>query len=314
MNDFNPHIDAFLDMLFAERNSAKNTRAAYEKDLACVNEFCLQKCKTDIVKAYEDDLRDYLKSLSQFSKRTHARKLSAIKQFYKFLCSENIREDNPSKFIDAPKMELAIPKCLSEKEVNSLFESASKYQGDEGIRLRAMLELLYSLGLRVSELVGLPLRAIQFERNIILVKGKGSKERIVPIGKPAVKAVKEWLSVRKKILGDKDKASQFLFPSMTFKSGAKTSFKLNSHITRQRFFQILKELAALASINPEKLSPHVVRHAFATHLLERGADLRSLQSMLGHADIATTQIYTHLANEHLMKTVLEHHPLVKIRS
>ncbi|MCL2474326.1 MAG: site-specific tyrosine recombinase XerD [Alphaproteobacteria bacterium] len=311
MPDFHPQTDAFLDMMFAEKNAAKNTRAAYAADLAYARDFFLKKCKTDITGACEEDIKKYLKSLSKYAVRTHARKLSVLRQFYKFLCSEKIREDNPTRFIDAPKKGMALPKCLSEKDVDGLFNAAYKYKGDEGVRLRAMLELLYSSGLRVTELVGLPLRSIQFERGVVFVRGKGDKERIVPIGKPAMKAVKEWLGVRKRILGDKANSSPFLFPSMTFKYESKPSFKTAAHITRQRLFQLLKELAQGAGIDPNRLSPHVVRHAFATHLIEHGADLRSVQSMLGHSDIATTQIYTHLANEHLMKTVIEHHPLAK---
>ena len=311
MSGFHPQIDAFLDMMFAEKNAAKNTRAAYNRDLTHAKDFFLKKCKTDITKACEEDIKKYLKSLTEYSARTHSRRLSALRQFYKFLCSEKIREDNPTRFIDAPKRGQVLPKCLSEKDVDDLLNAAYNYKGDEGVRLRAMLELLYSSGLRVTELVGLPVRAVQFERGIVFVRGKGDKERIVPVGEPAIKAIKEWLGVRKRLLGDKVNSSPFLFPSLTFKCEGASRVKSFKHITRQRLFQLLKELAIGAGINPKNLSPHVVRHAFATHLIEHGADLRSVQSMLGHSDIATTQIYTHLANEHLIKTVIEHHPLAK---
>jgi len=167
-----------------------------------------------------------------------------------------------------------------------------------------MLELLYAAGLRVTELVSLPVHAIQFDRSVVLVRGKGSKERIVPLGDPALKAVQEWLLLRKKILGN-DRASPYLFPSLM---RGKTA-----PMTRQRLFQLLKQLALAAGLDPKRLSPHVVRHAFATHLIEHGADLRSVQSMLGHADIATTQIYTHMANDRLARTVAEHHPLAQCK-
>ena len=174
--------------------------------------------------------------------------------------------------------------------------------GFEGARLHAMLELLYACGLRVSELMGLPVDAVQFERGLVQVKGKGGKERIVPMGEPAIKAVKAWLPYRKIMLSEGD-FSHYLFPSRH--GGHATP------LTRQRFFQLLKDIGLKAGINPKRLSPHVLRHAFATHLIEHGADLRSVQTMLGHADIATTQIYTHVASDRLAKTVEQHHPLAK---
>jgi integrase/recombinase XerD len=242
--------------------------------------------------------------------------LSALRQFFRFLCSENIRKEDPTRSIDAPKLGRVLPKYLSEKEVARLLDAVGNYPGDDGLRLRVMLELLYAAGLRVTELVSLPTSAIQFDRCLVLVKGKGGKERVVPLGEPALKAVREWLEVKKKDekkskeeagglrkkIGSGIPSSPYLFPSPTRK---------NAPITRQRLFQLLKQLALAAKLDPKRLSPHVVRHAFATHLIEHGADLRSVQSMLGHADIATTQIYTHVASDRLSRTVTEHHPMAR---
>ncbi|MDD3371378.1 MAG: site-specific tyrosine recombinase XerD [Alphaproteobacteria bacterium] len=297
-------IDAFLDMMSAERNASANTRAAYARDLSDACSFLARK-KIGLADAGEDDLRAYLLSLGKNAPRTQARRLSALRQFFKFLCSENRRKEDPTRFIDPPKLGRPLPKCLTEKEVGLLLRTVANYPGDEGVRLRAMLELLYAAGLRVSELVGLPVVGIQFDRCVVLVRGKGDKERVVPLGEPALEAIRQWLPVRKKMLGEK-RASPFLFPSHA--RGKVAS------MTRQRFFQLLKELALAAKLDPRRLSPHVVRHAFATHLIEHGADLRSVQSMLGHADIATTQIYTHMAGDRLARTVAEHHPLSKVGS
>jgi integrase/recombinase XerD len=297
---FHGMIEAFLDMMLAERNAAANTRTAYARDLIDVAGFMARK-KIDLVDANEENLRAYLNS-QKCSARTQARRLSTLRQFFRFLCSEKHRKEDPTRSIDAPKQGRSLPKYLSEKEIGNLLKTVANYPGDEGLRLRAMLELLYAAGLRVTELVGLPVSAIQFSACVVLVKGKGGKERVVPLGEPALKAVQEWLPVRKKRLGDK-RTSPYLFPSQARGKIAP--------LTRQRLFQLLKQLALAAKLDPKRLSPHVVRHAFATHLIEHGADLRSVQSMLGHADIATTQIYTHMAGDRLVRTVVDHHPLSK---
>jgi len=291
-------IESFLDMLLAERNAATNTRLAYARDLGDAARFLAAK-KRDLIEADEADLRLYLETLVNTASRTQARKLSTMRQFYRFLCSEHHRTDDPSRGIDAPKLGRALPKYLSEDEVNRLIKTLAHRPGFEGARMRAMLELLYGSGLRVSELVNLPLSGAQLERGFVQVKGKGGKERIVPLGEPTIKALRAWLPHRKELLGDKN-ASVFLFPSR----GGKP-------ITRQRLFQMIKGIALKAELDPARLSPHVLRHAFATHLIEHGADLRSVQTMLGHADIATTQIYTHVASERLAHTVTAHHPLAK---
>jgi integrase/recombinase XerD len=292
-------IDQFLDMLLAERNAAANTRMAYQRDLLDAAHY-LAKQKKDLADASEDELRSYLQSLGKNAARTQARRLSVLRQFFRFLCSEHHRKNDPSRAIDAPKLGRALPKYLSEEDVKKLLTVVSRLRGSEGARLKAMLELLYASGLRVTELVGLPLVGVQFDRGFVQVKGKGGKERVVPLGEPAILAIKAWLPLRKEMLGEKRK-SIYLFPS---RDGSK-------HLTRQRFFQLLKETGLKARLDPTRLSPHVLRHAFATHLIEHGADLRSVQTMLGHADIATTQIYTHVASDRLGKMVQQHHPLAR---
>ena len=294
-------IESFLEMLTAERNAAANTRLAYGRDLTDIAQFLATR-KADLAKAGEDELRAYFESIGGAAARTQARRLSSLRQFFRFLCSENHREDDPSRAIDAPRLGRSLPKHLSEAEVGQLFKAVHHIHGFEGARLRAMLELLYAAGLRVSELMGLPLGAVQPERGLVHVKGKGGKERVVPLGEPAVKAVLAWLPYRKLMLSEGD-YSHYLFPSRH--GGHATP------LTRQRFFQLIKDIAVKAGIDPARLSPHVLRHAFATHLIENGADLRSVQTMLGHADIATTQIYTHVASDRLARTVAEHHPLGK---
>ncbi len=293
-------LDAFLDMMLAERNAALNTRAAYRRDLDEASRFMAQRA-VSLHQASEEDVRAYIASLAVFAPRTQARRLSALRQFYRFLCSEGHRAEDPSRNIDPPRLGRVLPKYLSEEEVVALLKVVARHRGAEGARLKAMLELLYAAGLRVTELVSLPLDSVLFDRGLVQVKGKGGKERMVPLGDPAVAALKAWLPYRKESLGDK-RASPFLFPSFSGRLG---------YMTRQRFFQLLKDIGIQAGLAPERLSPHVLRHAFATHLLEHGADLRSVQTMLGHADIATTQIYTHVATDRLTRTVTEHHPLAR---
>jgi len=297
-------------MMLAERNAAANTRMAYQRDLLDAAGF-LAKKKVDFSRANEDDIRAYIVSLHESSAKTQARRLSALRQFFRFLASEKVRLDDPTRNIDAPKTGRSLPKYLSEAEVLSLLKAVNKVAGYEGARLKALLELLYASGLRVTELVSLPMGAVLFDRGLVQVRGKGGKERMVPLGDPAVAALRKWVELRKIALKDgADKGGTarsrqtFLFPSSRSKTG---------YITRQRFFQLLKQLGIEAGLAPERLSPHVLRHAFATHLIEHGADLRSVQTMLGHADIATTQIYTHVATDRLTKTVTEHHPLAGTR-
>jgi integrase/recombinase XerD len=234
--------------------------------------------------------------------RTAARRLSALLQFFKFLLVEGMRADDPTSVIDAPRQGRPLPKILSEGEVTALIETARANESPEGIRLAAMLELLYASGLRVSELVALPLGTVARGERAIIVRGKGDKERMVPLGEQALRAVRDYLAVRPSFLA-KGQVSRWLFPSRA----------ASGHLTRMRCGQLLKDLAVKAGVDPGKLSPHVLRHAFATHLLGHGADLRSVQQMLGHADISTTQIYTHVDVERLTTLVTTHHPLAKKR-
>lgn len=313
--DLNPLVESFLDMLSAERGAAMNTRQAYWRDLADVSIFMKEKTGNDISKATTDDLKSYLKDLAEktnmkgvsknkIAVRTIARRLSALRQFYRFLVSENIRTDDPTSTIESPKQGRSLPKTLSEQEVTALIKTASLRGNAESTRLVCLLEMLYATGLRVSELVGLPLSAIGDDSQFLIVEGKAGRERMVPLTEAAQKALKGYLDCRTHFCSSEDgaKQSKWLFPSRTSDSG---------HLTRQRFAQLLKDLAKDASIDEDRVSPHVLRHAFATHLLRNGADLRSVQKMLGHADIATTQIYTHIIGENVKKTVEEKHPLSK---
>lgn len=285
-------------MMLAERNAAENTRQAYARDLTHAATYLTEK-GIDLAEAGEDDLRTYIvHELRAASEKTQARRLSALRQYYRFLCSEKIRSEDPTRSIDAPRQKRSLPKYLSEDEVMSLISCVEAKEDAEGTRMRALLELLYATGLRVTELVGLPINAVSFERGMVQVIGKGDKERMVPLGDHAVMAIRAWMKFRPTGKNEK-RPSGFLFPSNRSKTG---------YLTRQRFFQMLKSLGIEAGIAPERLSPHVLRHAFATHLIEHGADLRSVQTMLGHADIATTQIYTHVVNERLVQTVVDHHP------
>jgi integrase/recombinase XerD len=311
--DLHPYVDAFLDMLLTERGAAMNTRQAYWRDLADVSLYLRENENTDIDKATTDNLKAYIKHLSEkihvkgersgkIATRTIARRLSAMRQFYRFLISENNRADDPTTTIDSPKQGRTLPKTLSPSEVTALIETAALPGTPEAVRLVCLLEMLYATGLRVSELVGMPMSSMGEDNQFLMVSGKAGRDRMVPISDPAQVAINNYLNVRKQFIGPEDTGTQaqWFFPS-------KTSVK--GHLTRQRFAQLLKDLARAAEVDEDRVSPHVLRHAFATHLLSNGADLRSVQKMLGHADIATTQIYTHLVGENLEKTVKDKHPL-----
>ncbi len=306
-----PHVDAFLDMLIAERGAAENTRMAYERDLTDLGLWLAQR-GLPLEKAGTEDLRAYLEfqhraggaDQKPAAPRTVARRLSAMRQFYRFLVSEGRRHDDPASALDSPKQGRPLPKILTEAEVGRMIDAAQTRGGPEGLRLVALLEVLYATGLRVSELVGLPMSAILRDGRGLIVRGKGGKERMVPLSDPAWAALAAYLPWRGHFIlaGRENGPVAFIFPSRS---------STNGHLTRQRFAQLLKELAIESNIDPEKVSPHVLRHAFATHLLDHGADLRSVQKMLGHADIATTQIYTHVVSERLKQVVHQHHPLAR---
>ena len=293
-----PSADLFEEMLRAERGASDNTVQAYRRDLAHLAAFLAEEGAT-LDNAGPGALSGYLAALDRagMAPRTAARRLSAMRQFYGFLHAEGRRADNPTATLEAPRRGRPLPKLLSEPEVDGLLQAAGDRPGPDGVRLVALMQLLYATGMRVSELVSLPLAAAVRDPRLILVRGKGGKERLVPLNQGAREAVQAWVEVRNR--NPRLAVSRFLFPS---RSGA-------GHLTRHRFGQLLKDLAIEAGIDPPRVSPHVLRHAFATHLLNRGADLRSVQQMLGHADISTTQIYTHVLDERLRRLVEDHHPL-----
>jgi integrase/recombinase XerD len=294
-------LEGFLEMLAAERGAARLTLAAYRNDLTDLSGFLAARGR-GLADADAEALHDYLAAATTraLAPRTLARRLSAMRQFYRFLVVDGARNDDPTARLDAPRIGRPLPKIVSEDEIARLTATAAKWPGPEGVRLRCVLELLYATGLRVSELVTLGVAAAQRDPRVLLVRGKGGKERIVPLSPPSREALAEYLDARREFL-KKGEVSRWLFPSRGE----------GGFLTRQRIGQLLKDLALGAGLDPAKLSPHVLRHAFASHLLDGGADLRSVQQMLGHADIATTQIYTHVQGERLRRLVETAHPLAR---
>ena len=294
-----PHVEAFLEMIRAERGAARNTEAAYANDLEKFADFMhrrgdrLEDADTGAIRVFMAEL-----ARAGMASSSSARTLSALRQFYRFLVMEGVRQDDPSSAIDSPRRGRPLPKVLSEDQVEALIAAAHQRAGARGVRLTALVEILYATGLRVSELVGLPLSALSRDRTLVVVRGKGGKERMVPLSEPAQAAVAAWLPRRTEFIAAGD-VSPWMFPSRS----------AGGHLTRGRFGVLLKELAVEAGIDPGAVSPHVLRHAFASHLLAHDADLRSTQQMLGHADISTTQIYTHVLDERLKSLVRTHHPL-----
>ena len=297
-------IEAFLEMMAVERAAARNTLTAYGKDLADAQGF-LKPLGRDVADASAEDIEAYFDRLGALglSSATAARRRASVRGFYRFVLGEGWRADDPSRRVDAPKKGRPLPKVLSREDINRLIAAATARDGAGGLRLGCMVELLYASGLRISELCALQLSALARDPAYLIVKGKGGKERLAPLNTPARTAVKAYLPERPSFLAPGDKANPWLFPSRG-KSGA---------LTPRRFAQMLDEAALHAGIDPAKVSPHGLRHAFATHLLEGGADLRAVQKLLGHADIATTQIYTHVAGERLRAVVESAHPLAKKR-
>ena len=290
-------------MLAAERGAAPLTLAAYQNDLSNLAGFLTAR-GVALEAADRERLHAYLASpdTARLSPRTLARRISAMRQFYKFLLLEGVRQDDPTAELDTPRLGRPLPKILSETEIKSLIDAAQSWPGEEGIRLGCLIELLYATGLRVSELVTLSLAAARRDPRFLVISGKGGRERVVPLSEPARATLRKYLECRENFLSD-TRPSRWLFPS---RGSA-------GHLTRQRTGQLLKELAAKAGLDPDRLSPHVLRHAFASHLLDHGADLRSVQQMLGHADIATTQIYTHVETERLRTLMETAHPLARRR-
>ena len=300
-------LENFLEMLAAERGAAENTLAGYRRDLEDFSGFLGRKT---LASAQSDDISDYLGDLNRrgFAETSQARRLSALKQFYKFLYAEGSREDDPTRTLSAPKKRASLPKVLSMNDVDRLIETArletEKPQKSAAARLRTqrmytLIEVLYATGLRVSELVALPVTAALRDARLIEIRGKGGKERLVPLSRAAQAAMKDYVGLRA-AEGAYEK-SPWLFPSHGD----------SGHLTRQHFARELKDLAIAAGLDAGKISPHVLRHAFASHLLQNGADLRVVQQLLGHADISTTQIYTHVLDEHLRELVESAHPLAK---
>ncbi len=306
MNDL-VRISAFLDAQAAELGAAQNTRLAYGRDLKDFAAWLTAR-DLDFANALQGDVEDYLVRCEAegLSKATRARRLSAIKQLFRFAFEEGWREDNPAIQIRGPGKDRRLPRTLTVPEVDRLIEAArTSGRSRDRIRNTCLLELLYATGMRVSELVELPVSSARGDPSMLLVRGKGDKERMVPLSPPARTALAAWLAVRDETEdAARTKglaASRFLFPS-----GGSTG-----HLTRHRFYLLIKELAATAGIDPAKVTPHTLRHAFATHLLANGADLRVIQTLLGHADVSTTEIYTHVLDERLAELVHTHHPLAK---
>jgi len=302
-------IDAFLEMMAAERGAARNTLDAYRRDLQDFDQYLTRAGKT-LVDVRPRDLAAYLKAIadSGLAAASRARRLSSIRQLYRFLIAEGHVTDDPTPGFAGPRRQRPLPKVLSIAEVDALLDTAARrIEGATGrerfraLRLKALLETLYATGMRVSELVELPRNVLDGDERVLTIRGKGGRERLVPLNGAARDALSRYLSIGSD--GESDLSpmlrTRYLFPSR----GAE------GHLTRQRLAQELKELAKVAGIEPERVSPHVLRHAFASHLLDRGADLRAVQQLLGHADISTTQIYTHVLAERLRQLVRDHHPL-----
>jgi len=301
-------------MMVSEKGAAQNTVAAYDRDLIDIDLYLqsrntnLETAKTPDFKAYIDELANKTQikgdRKNKTTPRTVSRRISAARQFYKFIISEGLREDDPTSTIEAPKQKRTLPKIMTEEEINHAITVAGQKGNAASKRLVTLLEMIYSTGLRVSELVGLPLSTYQEDSQFMIVEGKGGRERMVPLTPSAQKALQDYVAVRERFIGEDDDGTQaqWLFPS-------KTSIK--GHLTRQRFAQMLKDLSKAADFPMGKLSPHAIRHSFATHLLQNGADLRAVQKMLGHADIATTQIYTQMLDDEVNEKVQANHPMAK---
>jgi len=296
-----PQIEAFLEMMAVERDASPHTLSAYGRDLADAETALsdaggLMKADAEAVEAWFADL-----SRRGLSAATAARRRSSARQFYRFALAEGWRTDDPSRRLDAPKQGRSLPKVLSRDEIDALLAASASRDAAAGLRLVALVEMAYASGLRVSELLGLKVEAIRRDPAYLIVRGKGGKERLAPLNTAAREAIKAWLTARDEKRKPDAPDSPWLFPS----SGR------TGHLTPRRFAQLLDEAAITAGIDPARVSPHVLRHAFATHLLEGGADLRVVQTLLGHADIATTQIYTHVATDRLAQVVQQNHPLAR---
>lgn len=300
--------EIFLEAISAERGAGVNTRDAYARDIGQYMSH-LAASGVSAAAAETSHVRGFVSAMAArgLSARSQARKLSALRQFHGFLVAEGHRGDDPTATIDSPARGRPLPKLLTADEVDRLLEAVRAVPGWRGVRLAAMVEILYATGLRVSELVSLRRASVARDGRTVTVRGKGDKERLVPLGATARAALDAWLPVREELLRSRGAArpapSPWLFPSRS----------ASGHLTRDRFAKLLRDLAAPAGIEPRRISPHVLRHAFATHLLANGADLRSVQQMLGHADISTTEIYTRVLDDRLRSLVRDVHPLSDLR-
>ena len=290
-------VDQYIEFLIVQRNLSKNSCFSYRTDLKQFLNFIGEK---KLLYVNDSIVKKYILFLSsRYSVSSHARKLSVVKQFFNFLLNEKKIIENRFLDLNSPKLEKKLPSVLSESEINMIFDEAYKDKSAKGIRFITMMEIMYATGIRVSELVGLKIASLKEDFSSILILGKGKKERYVPLTETAKAAIIEYLKVRENLIKNESKGSIFLFP---------TNSK-SSHITRIRFFQILKGVCMKLTIDPNRVSPHVIRHSFATHLLDRGVDLRIIQTSLGHADISTTQIYTHVQTRKLKNIIENKHPL-----
>ncbi len=296
-----PQIEAFLEMMAVERDASPHTIAAYGRDLA--DAAAGLSADGGLLAADREAVEGWFADLSRrgLSAATAARRRSALRQFYRFALAEGWREDDPSRRLDAPQRGRPLPKVLDRDEVERLIAAAAAREGVGGLRLIALVELTYAAGLRVSELLALPVAAARRDPAYLVVRGKGGKERLAPLNGPAREALAAWLAARDTARPNGAPDSPWLFPSRG-RSG---------RLTPRRFAQLLDQAAIDAGVDPARVSPHVLRHAFATHLLEGGADLRVVQTLLGHADIATTQIYTHVTSDRLVEMVRSKHPLAR---
>ena len=294
-----PQVEAFLEMMSVERDASPHTLSAYGRDLADAE----GGIAGGLMRGDEAGVEAWYADLGRrgLSPATQARRRSAVRQFYRFALGEGWRADDPSRRLDAPKQGRSLPRTLGGEEVERLLRAAALHDGAAGVRMVALVELAYASGLRVSELLGLKVEAVRRDPAFLIVRGKGGKERLAPLNTSAREAVKSWLIARDAARPEKAPDSPWLFPSASAKG----------HLTPRRFAQLLDQAAVDAGIDPARVSPHVLRHAFATHLLEGGADLRVVQTLLGHADIATTQIYTHVATDRLAQVVRDKHPLAR---
>ncbi|MGH1425219.1 MAG: site-specific tyrosine recombinase XerD [Pseudooceanicola sp.] len=303
-------ISAFLEAQAAEVGSAQNTLLAYGRDLKDVSSWLARRA-SDFAHATRSDIETYLIDCDAqgFSRATRARRLSAMKQLYRFAFEEGWRADNPAVQIRGPGRDKRLPKTLTMDEVDRLLAAARDHgrTPDDRARNACLLEVLYATGMRATELVSLPVTAVRGDPRMLLIRGKGDKERMVPLSPPARDALRVWLDLRD-AAEDAAKAKGIAPSRFVFASRGKLG-----HLTRNRFYLLIKEIAVAAGISPDKVTPHTLRHAFATHLLEGGADLRAIQTLLGHADLATTEIYTHVLDARLKELVEDHHPLMKKR-